>query len=77
MKRLVIDRIEGVIAVCEQEDGSMIEMSTADLPSGAKESDILYGDENGNWTIAQEETASRKQALAQRQRHMLKRRRQE
>ena len=73
MKRLVIDRIEAAIAVCVQEDGTMIEVPVAELPSDAKETDILYMDENGNWSIAQEETLSRKQALAKRQRRMLKR----
>ena len=38
---LVVDRIEGKIAVCEQEDMKMINIPLADLPDDIHEGSIL------------------------------------
>ena len=44
---VVIDRFEGLLAVCEKEDRTMINIKRALLPIGAKEGDVLNikGDE--------------------------------
>ena len=38
---VIIDRFEGNYAVCEKEDRTMIDVKRVDLPSEAKEGDVL------------------------------------
>ena len=56
---LVIDRIEGGIAVCETEDGRR-ELPLAGLPAGVREGDCLVC-VDGSWQIDREETLRRRQ----------------
>ena len=56
---LVIDRIEGGIAVCETEDGRR-ELPLAGLPAGVREGDCLVC-VDGIWQIDREETLRRRQ----------------
>jgi RNase P/RNase MRP subunit p29 len=39
--KVVVDRFEGNYAVCEKEDGNMINIETATLPLKVKEGDVL------------------------------------
>lgn len=39
--KVIIDRFEGHYAVCEKEDRAMIDIKKTDLPSEAKEGDVL------------------------------------
>jgi len=39
--KIVIDRFEGDIAVCEKEDVTMIDIKRTNLPKDAKEGDVL------------------------------------
>jgi hypothetical protein len=39
--KVIIDRFEGDLAVCEKEDGTFMDIPSQSLPSGAKEGDIL------------------------------------
>jgi hypothetical protein len=39
--KVIIDRFEGNLAVCEKEDGSFLDINSQSLPSGAKEGDVL------------------------------------
>ena len=41
MKSLTIDRFEGKIAVCENEDGDAVEIDKNELPKEAKVGDII------------------------------------
>ena len=56
---LVIDRIEGGIAVCETEDGRR-ELPLTGLPAGVREGDCLVC-VDGSWQIDREETLRRRQ----------------
>ncbi|MBX4263264.1 DUF3006 domain-containing protein [Clostridium estertheticum] len=38
---VIIDRFEGNYAVCEKEDGTMIDIKKSKIPSIAKERDVL------------------------------------
>ncbi|MFJ7730054.1 DUF3006 domain-containing protein [Neobacillus sp. NPDC097160] len=42
--KLIIDRFEGDLVVCEKEDGTFIDLRTNRLPSDAKVGDILVVD---------------------------------
>jgi hypothetical protein len=39
--KVIIDRFEGNLAVCEKEDGTFMDISSVRLPNGAKEGDML------------------------------------
>ena len=39
--KVIIDRFEGSYAVCERENGNVMDVIIIDLPSGAKEGDVL------------------------------------
>lgn len=56
--RLIIDRIEGNIAVCENEQKEMINIPLPDLPKNCKEGTIIEGIE-GKFIINAEEQEKR------------------
>lgn len=62
----VIDRIEKNVAVCEQEDKSMINIPLAELPPDCKEGSCLERKENGVYVLLKEETAKRKKQMEER-----------
>ncbi|HIT89536.1 MAG TPA: DUF3006 domain-containing protein [Candidatus Merdenecus merdavium] len=55
--KLVIDRIEGELAICQQEDRKMMEIPLQDLPFGVKEGDILLYSKDGIKVLADERKA--------------------
>jgi len=64
--RLVIDKIESGIAVCESLDSDdNYEIAMAELPSGVKEGDVLV-EGCGCYTIDVDFTKQREVALAER-----------
>ncbi len=62
MKKLIIDRIEVGVAVCEDEDGGCLHIPAEKLPAEAKEGDCLI-EESGIITIDEEGTAQRKERM--------------
>lgn len=40
--KYIIDRFEGSLAVCEDEQGSMISIEKSKIPPTAKEGDVIY-----------------------------------
>lgn len=62
--KVVIDRFEGNYAVCEQEDGEMMNIERGKIPSEAREGDVLQinGDDI---VIDKEETMRRKKEIEQ------------
>lgn len=69
---LIIDRFEGEIAVCEQDDRSRIEIPRSELPENACEGDVLVR-ENG-WQIDHDATEARRNTNATRLRSLWKHR---
>lgn len=45
--KLIIDRFEGIYAICELENGAFIDVPKEDIPKEAKEGDILIKTDNG------------------------------
>lgn len=60
--RLIIDRFEGIYAVCEKDDRTMINIEIDRLPSTIKEGDIIIL-ENGIYQIDEKVTHERKQNI--------------
>lgn len=65
-KKLIIDRIEGDIAVCET-GGEMTEIPVSRLPRGVKEGSVLSVC-GKDYRLEQEETAQRRVDIAELQR---------
>lgn len=63
---LIIDRVEGAYAVCEQPDGTMVKISQDLLPENAKEGDCLKLGENNRYLLLKEVTRNRRIALERR-----------
>ena len=66
---LIIDRFEGDIAVCEQEDGTFLNIDKNKLPLSAKVGDILEL-LDGKMTILQTETEIRKKRIEEKVRQL-------
>ncbi|MCB2305608.1 DUF3006 domain-containing protein [Clostridium estertheticum] len=60
--KVTIDRFEGFYAVCEKEDRAMMNIKRNDIPSEAKEGDVL-NIINDKITIDNEETKKRKKEI--------------
>jgi hypothetical protein len=62
-ERLIIDRFEGELAVCEKSDRTLVNIPRSRLPSGTREGDVLVR-AGENIRIDPIETARRKKAAA-------------
>ncbi len=60
---LCVDRLEGGLAVCEDEQGRQQKIPVASLPGGVKEGDCLRVDAHGGVTIDTVETQRRRERL--------------
>jgi len=60
MKKLSIERFEGVYAYCEDDDRKMYAIEKNELPAGAKAGDVVAISDDGLITLDEEETAARK-----------------
>lgn len=60
--KVIIDRFEDNIAVCEKEDKTMIDILKSKLPEGAKEGDVLILNDN-TIILDFEETRKRKKEI--------------
>lgn len=56
MKKYIIDRFEGLFAICENEEKEFINIEIELLPPEAKEGDCLYINEDGEYIIDYETT---------------------
>lgn len=68
-----VDRFEGELAVCEQEDGRFVQLPRADLPAGVKEGDVLTRSPQGVFAVAKDETARRRADAYAKQQALFKR----
>ena len=59
---VTIDRFEGIYAVCEKEDRTMIDIKRINIPKSAKEGDILNVEGN-SITINKEEIERRRKEI--------------
>lgn len=63
MKRYIIDRFEKNIAICENENKTLLHFSKDQLPTHAKEGDIIIQKEDGTFVIDINETQSKKDKI--------------
>lgn len=55
-----IDRFDGDFAVCEDDNGDMIELLRTNIPDRAREGDVLAVDDMGNYYVDECETQRRR-----------------
>ena len=60
--RLIVDRIEGNLAVCEKSDKSMVDIHLTELPVDVKAGDVLI-EKDGNYELDLTETEKRKKRI--------------
>jgi len=60
--KVIVDRFEGDLAVCEKEDKSMVDIPKKELPSDVKPGDVVII-ENGKSRVDIGETEERKQRI--------------
>lgn len=58
---IIVDRIEGILVVCEQDDKSHIELPLNKLPPKVREGDCLIPQPDGSYRIDHQETNRRRQ----------------
>lgn len=62
-KLLRIDRLDGSVAVCEDEQGGRVLLPIESLPAGVKEGDCLKFDDTGHVVVDTEETRHRRELI--------------
>lgn len=70
---LIIDRLEGCYAVCENDAAEQILLEKHLLPAETKEGDILTMDESGIYRIDKEATEQRRAKLQRLQERLFRR----
>ncbi|WP_373483020.1 DUF3006 domain-containing protein [Acetobacterium sp.] len=63
-KKIIIDRIEGIYAVCEKEDRTMINIPISAFPVKVNEGEVWITD-GGNLIFDYTETENRKKDMAE------------
>lgn len=62
MKRYVVDRIEGEIAVCENEDMTFVNINISALPEGIKSGDCIT-EEKGVYSFDEKATENKRREI--------------
>ena len=62
MKKVIVDRIEGNIAVCEDDNLNIIEVHVNSILGDVKEGDVLTAD-NDRYIVNKEETEKRRKHI--------------
>ena len=70
--KYTVDRIEEGFAVCEDENGRMVNVEIATLPVDVREGDIISL-ENGKAVILEDETHERRRMIQQKRKDIFKR----
>ncbi|MCI9553581.1 MAG: DUF3006 domain-containing protein [Acutalibacter sp.] len=68
MRQLIIDRFEGKYAICEDAEQKYFAIELSELPQGVGEGAVLKISDEGELSFDQEETARRRERLAEKQR---------
>lgn len=64
MRKLSIERFEGVYAYCEDDDRKMYAIEKTELPAGVKAGDVISISDGGVISLDEQETAVRKARIS-------------
>ncbi len=70
MRKLSIDRIEGIYAICEDKDGAKFAIPTQEIPEGAKEGTCLIISDDGSLSVDETETAEKRNSNFNKQKNL-------
>ncbi|MCM1363847.1 MAG: DUF3006 domain-containing protein [Faecalibacterium sp.] len=70
--KLIVDRIEANIAVCEKDDLTRVEIPLSLLPSETHEGSVILTDEKGNYTLDISNEEQRRQRILEMQKRLFK-----
>ncbi|MBO5253280.1 MAG: DUF3006 domain-containing protein [Clostridia bacterium] len=71
MKKMIIDRFDGVYAICEDKDKAFFAIDQTELPEGAKVGDVLMITDDGALKIDTEETERRRRRMLEKQKKLM------
>ncbi len=71
MKKMIIDRFDGVYAICEDKDKAFFAIDQTELPDGAKVGDVLMITDDGTLKIDVEETERRRNRMLEKQKKLM------
>lgn len=72
MKKLIIDRFEGIYAICENEDKSTFAIEKSELPKDVEEGSLILISDSGEIKLDKEETQKRKNNIKNLQNKLFK-----
>lgn len=72
MRKLTVDRIDGIYAICEDKDRRMFAIPTSELPANVREGDKLEIDDEGIVTINAEATTADRVAVRAKEKSLFK-----
>ena len=72
MKYLSIDRFEANMAICEDDEGRLFGIERSEMPSDAKEGNIIRIDDDGNINVDSDETKRRRNKILELQKKIAK-----
>ncbi len=67
MRRLTVDRFDGIYVICEDEERRMFAIPTAEMPSGVAEGDKLEIDDDGIMSVNKEATEASRAAVREKE----------
>ena len=67
MKKLVLDRFEGIYALLTDSEEKTFAIATTEMPEGAKEGDVVIIKDDGEIYIDTAETENRRKAILEKQ----------
>ncbi len=71
MRKMTIDRFDGIYAICEDKDKNFFAIELGELPQGAKAGDVLLITDDGTLEIDREETERRRRRIQEKQSKLL------
>ena len=71
MKKMIIDRFEGIYAICEDRDKAFFAIEQSELPAGVKVGDVLKITDEGTLEIDAEETERRRNRALEKQKKLM------
>lgn len=72
MKKIIIDRFEGIYAICENEDKSMFAIEKSELPKDIEEGTVILISDSGEIELDKNETQKRKNNIKNLQNKLFK-----
>lgn len=71
MKKMIVERFEGIYAICEDQDKAYFAIELSELPSGIRAGNVIRISDDGMLAIDAEETERRRARISEKQKKLL------